>query len=132
MQRSRCGSHATNPTPTPNPNLTLTFLPLNLRPNPNPDPDQVRQSRDLLMEASLTTSKNVKAKNVKWTTAAFRLQSTPSEALDGGGVSSAAHLSAASEARNLAGMPQTSRPQAKPGRLAEPRTSRPQDGVTLD
>jgi|TARA_B110001469_G_C9536441_1_gene266528 hypothetical protein len=65
----------------------------------------VRQSRELLVEASLTTSKNVKAKNVKWTTASFRVRSTPSGALDGGGV----HLSVAAQERNLAGVPQRAR-----------------------
>ena len=53
-------------------------------PNPpdrGPSPSQVRQSRELLVEASLTTSKNVKSKNVKWTDACFRVRSTPSEAL---------------------------------------------------
>ena len=41
----------------------------------------MRQSRELLVEASLTTSKNVKSKNVKWTDACFRVRSTLSEAL---------------------------------------------------
>ena len=53
-------------------------------PNPpdrGPSPSQVRQSRELLVEASLTTSKNVKSKNVKWTDACFRVRSTPSEAV---------------------------------------------------
>ena len=41
----------------------------------------MRQSRELLVEAARTTSKNVKSKNVKWTDACFRIRSTPSEAL---------------------------------------------------
>ena len=77
-------------------------------PNPpdrGPSPSQVRQSRELLVEASLTTSKNVKSKNVKWTDACFRVRSTPSEALDGGGV----HLSDGAQERELAGVPQRAR-----------------------
>ena len=66
-RRSRCDAHATIPDPNP--------------PNRGPSPSQVRQSRELLVEASLTTSKNVKSKNVKWTDACFRVRSTLSEAL---------------------------------------------------
>ena len=65
----------------------------------------VRQSRELLMEASLTTSKDVKSKNVKWTTACFRIKATPSDALDGCG----AHLSVAAQERVRTGMPHKAR-----------------------
>ncbi len=100
VRRSRCGSPATNPhSNPPNPD------PSPPEPNPNPNPNQVRQSRELLVEASLTTSKNVKSKNVKWTTACFRIKATPSGALDGGG----AHLSVAAQERVRAGMPHKAR-----------------------